>query len=339
MRYYYNTPYNLNMKIQNSNIHPLISIKEINEVNNNLNYSINNLENRLIHLKQKSKILNNALDCNAFPANYMSNSNIYSKYNFLNDSFIPSSPNLCYTYRNFSTMKKYPSQTNIIKDSCFRDNIYLSKTPSSANYYKKDIHNFNNKRRINYKFNNNYNQNKSVDYGKYLRQKRNPNAAFTENNEKYYKIKCNNLNKNIIEKDQIIDQLQDLVEDTMNELNKYKRENYKLQDKITKLKSAKSTNDINSYSPYNNNLSSTKHFLKKHLNSNRNNFVSENSYGPNEHRFPSNKEDNYKNIYVKKQRGVINRQRLKPLNNNELNFSNQRKKYYTNNNVKGFYKY
>ena len=260
------TPYKLNLKLKKINRN-LTNNFELYRLYNNINASIPLITSHFCYLKNRINSLNKSLNnipiackmLDTSKVNYQNNiTNLFTSKNnsnYYNDYYTSPKPVSKYTKINKKILnEKYGKKCNDIninRDNHFKLNYnYKSNYNSNCDKPIKLKHNRNRSclnminNNTNFYNKNNINNNMSLGYN-------NNKSICNDFNEKY-KDKYENLSQQIFEKDKIIENMQGVINDTFNQLNRKNKENSMLKSEIIELKSR--CNDSNFYDFKNNNI-------------------------------------------------------------------------------------
>ena len=302
MRSYCNcTPYTLNLKLKK--LCPETRNNDLNKLYQHLSDSIPELTNQFCCLKNRTKALNKSL--HKIPIIY---NNIFTTNRSCNNYFlknIKTSPNISNSYYHHSYISPKPVlnpyQNNNIKYQC-QNNLLNNKynikykccNCGNKNFknvklnYNYDSFNDNPLRKYNKLNNRNYSAINMVgnDYkrGKYHNldnydfNNKNKNKNYYNNsnyindiNRYEYEQTFQKLNNEICRKDKIIHQMQDVIDDTFDKLNKKNHENSILQSELLELKAKSLYNMNNNFNDMNINYNNKNKENKKY----NNNYIQE----------------------------------------------------------------
>ena len=298
--YYNSTPYRLNLKLKKLNRN-LSQDFDINRLYNNLNESMPLITNQFCSLKNRTKILNKAL--NKIPKINIETESSY--YTNLSRSILTSPIKTKSTnYYNIP----YKSPQPVLKPSNKIDNDFTNY--QNISIYKNRINNNNgnpNRLRHNYS-NSNYNlaYKRNNIYNDKMNNNNNNNRInkINNTNNQYFSFKNNNtinnydndkdmieqkfkkLNQQIYEKDKIINEMKGIIDNTFDKLNKKNKENSMLQSEIMELKSRYNESNYNDFknsniqenSRYetNNNYNNEKEFIYPNKRKHKLNYIKNN---------------------------------------------------------------
>ena len=259
--YYNSTPYRLNLKLKKLNRN-LSQDFDINRLYNNLNESMPLIANQFCSLKNRTKILNKAL--NKIPIINIETNCSY--YNDLSRSYFTSPIKTKSTnYYNIPYKSPKPVLKSLNKiDNDFTNYQNITKYKNKINYNNgnpnKLHHNYSNS---NYelgnpiltnhnKRNNIYNDtmNNNIDNKSnnlYFSFKNNKAINDYNNDKDIIEQKFKRLNQKIYEKDKIINEMKGIIDNTYDKLNKKNKENSMLQSEILELKSKCNESNYNDF--------------------------------------------------------------------------------------------
>ena len=275
------TPYRLNLKLKNIRKNPVTKSLDINTLYKSLNNSIPTITNKLYVLKNKTRELSNSL--NRIPIVYNNINTRSVNYSYFSPN-IKTSPNISSSYYNYSyvspkpVLKQYMNNNNNnhqysmlnydygtnYKNNNINSNIKLNYNYNSTNpirkYYNRNYSAINiSKNNYRNNFNNNIHNSMNNNECCASYRRRNNNNLNNINNyyngfnkssqidKNKYERKFNKLNQQIYEKDKIINKMQDLIDDTFEQLNQKNKENSILQSELLELKTKSVFNLKNNY--------------------------------------------------------------------------------------------
>ena len=213
MEYFESTPYILNQKLDFIKRENKPSLNDYYQTYDNLNITLPDMKYHFSYLKKQVKGLNDTLNA-SFYGNFSTNSTIMN--NTQSQSFF-TSPN-----NNFSYQIKYNEESNI------PNNNLQNNTIQYLNNFNNNVNNINNEN--NHILNNNY----SV--------KLQSNNYYPSSNNGIIK---KNLEREVQERNLILNKYEDLFKEGYNKLTYLKNENSILKDNLQKIKKENNTNEDN----------------------------------------------------------------------------------------------
>ena len=332
------TPYTLNLKLKC--LYPASKSNDINKLYKNLSDSIPEITNQFCCLKNRTKALNKSLNKIPIIYNNTFTTNRSNSYYFSKN--INTSPNISDSYYNCSYISPKPVLKPYQNDNIKYQNQYQYHNNLLNNKYniKYKCGHCGNKNFKNIKFNLNYDSynDKPIRYYNKLNNRNYSAINMVRNDHKYgryhnldnydFNNKNNNyfnksnyindlnkyqydqtfqkLNKEICKKDKIIHQMQDVIDDTVDKLNKKNHENSKLQSELLELKAKSNYNmnkNFNNMNVNNNggdkeNKKGNNNYIQKRFKKNKN---KKRYYNLNNYKYNSyNNNKNFKNYYNNK---------------------------------------
>ena len=302
--YYNSTPYRLNLKLQKLNRN-LSQDFDINRLYNNLNESMPLIANQFCSLKNRTKILNKAL--NRIPKMNIETESSY--YNNLSRSILTSpiktkttnyystpyqSPKpilkrlnkIDNNFTNYQNSIKYKNRINPNNDNQNKLHHNYSNSIYNLAYKRNNIYNDTMNNNINNKNKNNKSNNAKNLYFSF----KNNNAINDNDNDKdMIEQKFQKLNQQIYEKDKIINEMKGIIDNTYDKLNKKNKENSMLQSEIMELKSRHNESNYNDFKNSNiqensrydiyNNYNNEKEFIYPNKRKHKLNYIKNNDKG------------------------------------------------------------